>query len=126
MNEKQVEEWVLKAEEDYRASLSLNPADVPDVICFQSHQCIEKYLKAFLISKDEKPPWIHDLIRLNELALRHDERVTDLHDLLQKLNPYATLTRYPGWGATPEDAEIAVNAMKEARTIIRELLGLEE
>ncbi|MFQ6087607.1 MAG: HEPN domain-containing protein [Candidatus Methanofastidiosia archaeon] len=126
MKEKQIEEWISKAEEDYRASLSLNAKDVPNIICYHSHQCIEKYLKAFLILKEEKPPWIHDLIRLCELAKRHDEHLGSFDDLLQKLNPYGILTRYPGWSASAKDVEIAVSTMKELRGKLKNILGLEK
>ncbi len=125
MNEKLVEEWILKAEEDYKACLALDSQEVPNVICYHAHQCIEKYLKAFLISINEKPPWIHDLIRLNELAVRKDERLIDLDELLQKLNPYATTTRYPSWCATVDDVNVSIGIMKELRKKMRNFLDME-
>lgn len=64
-----VKEWISKAEEDYKASLALNLEEFPNVICFHAQQCIEKYLKAVLVSFGIIPPKIHDLIMLNDILV---------------------------------------------------------
>lgn len=63
---------------------------------FMAHQCIEKILKAYYISKiDDEPPFIHDLWRLIEKAgmkPRFQEQFAEIIDELQPLNIEA---RYP-------------------------------
>jgi HEPN domain-containing protein len=51
MSEPWFEEWVAKAEADYRAAMALDPVDLPDVVCSHCQQCVEKYLKAGLVSR---------------------------------------------------------------------------
>lgn len=47
-----VEEWIYKAEGDYKVALREYKSEDPnyDAICFHIQQCIEKYLKAILQS----------------------------------------------------------------------------
>ena len=52
-NPPDVLEWISKAEQDYETAETMarkrkNP--VPDIVGFHSQQCIEKYLKAYLVS----------------------------------------------------------------------------
>lgn len=42
------------------------------------------------------------------------------------LNPYAVEFRYPGEGATDEEAREAVKAVKTVRRFVRDKLGLPE
>lgn len=47
-------EWLSKAEQDYQTAITMarkRKKPVPDVVGFHSQQCIEKYFKAFLVSK---------------------------------------------------------------------------
>lgn len=48
-----VDEWVEKAEEDYRAAHLVLEADkpIPSVAAFHSQQCAEKFLKAYLTGR---------------------------------------------------------------------------
>jgi HEPN domain-containing protein len=55
MSETYQREWVQKAEEDYQAALALSrlrKRPTPNAVSFHCQQCAEKYLKAFLVSKD--------------------------------------------------------------------------
>ena len=47
-------EWLRKAEQDYETAVTMarkRKMPVPDIVGFHSQQCIEKYLKAFLVLK---------------------------------------------------------------------------
>jgi HEPN domain-containing protein len=64
--------WIYKAEEDYRAALTLarkRKDPVPDNVCFSAQQCVEKYLKAFLVYHRKGFPKTHDLAELLKIAL---------------------------------------------------------
>ena len=63
--------------------------------CFHAQQCVEKYLKAFLVVEGIDFPKTHDIERLVsmlpeslwlKLSVEEQRRLTD----------YATVTRYPG------------------------------
>jgi len=118
--------WVKKAEEDYETAISLarKRHSVPNSVCFHCEQCIEKYLKALLISHRIYFPKTHDLLELLKLVLPVEPLLQGLEEALQNLNPYAAAFRYPGEEATIKEAKEAVKVMKYLRNLLRERLGL--
>lgn len=130
MPEKLVKEWIAKAEEDYKTVLTLNRQKkhkLPNSICFHCQQCIEKYLKAFLIYNEFKPPRTHDLRKLNDIAVNFNSSLKNIYDFLEQLNPYSVEFRYPGDSATQKEAKQAVQAMKKARKVlIKKFIGIKQ
>jgi len=120
------EEWITRAEEDYRAATALGPSEVPCVTCFHSQQCVEKYLKAALVKYNVEPSRTHNLIVLGDMVSEHDERFTAFGNDLSTLNPYSVLPRYPGIETTPENAKQALAVASRLRHRIRALLDLEQ
>ena len=61
-----VREWIAKAEEDFKSAVHLlKMKDCPvGNVCFHAQQCVEKYLKALLVTQDLEFPKIHDLVEL--------------------------------------------------------------
>ena len=122
-----LDEWVDKAEADYKSAVALHrrrKEPLPDVVCYHCQQCVEKYLKAYLIAQGITPPRIHDLEDLLNLCAIHDAALATRLPLVQVINPYAVLIRYPGMTATVAEAKDAVNAMRRLRTVVRRKLGL--
>ncbi len=122
----EVEEWVAKAETGYKAAIDLarrRKDPLPEAVCFHCQQCTEKYLKAFLIARQVPFPKIHDLIALKKLCAEEESAFELIHDLLESLEGYDVVVRYPGEMATVEDAREAVAAMKEVRRFVRIRLG---
>ena len=120
-------EWVDKATADYQSAEALGrrrKAPLPDIVCYHCQQCVEKYLKAYLIAQGSTPPRIHDLEELLNLCALHDATLTKRLPLVQFLNPYAVLIRYPGMTATVVEAKEAVHALRRTRTILRRKLGM--
>jgi HEPN domain-containing protein len=120
-------EWVDKAEADYQSAVALHrrrKAPLPDIVCYHCQQCVEKYLKAYLIAQGSTPPRIHDLEDLLNLCALYDATLTARLPLVHVLNPYGVLIRYPGMTATVAEAQATVNAMRRLRTILRRTLGL--
>jgi HEPN domain-containing protein len=120
-----LDEWVDKAEADYKSAVALNrrrKEPLPDIVCYHCQQCVEKYLKAYLMAHGMTPPRIHDEVLLNLCAI-HDATLTGRLLLVQILNPYAVLIRYPGMTATVAEAKEAVNAMRRLRTVVRRTLA---
>jgi len=123
----EVNEWVVKAETDYKAALDLarrRKDPLPDSVCFHCQQCAEKYLKAFLIARHIPFPKTHDLILLNDMCSAQDGSFTRLRDFLEELIGYDVAIRYPGEEATVEEAQVAVAAMKRIRQFVRAKLGI--
>jgi len=63
-------EWIVKADNDLKtASHTLKmPKGCPtDTVCFHAQQCVEKYLKAFLVWKGIDFPKTHDIEHLVSL-----------------------------------------------------------
>ena len=119
--------WVYKAEEDYRTALTLvrkRKDPVPDNVCFIAQQCVEKYLKAFLVYHRKGFPKTHDLVELLKFALVVDPLLDVIRPNVRELLPYAVAFRYPGEEATREESQRAVLAMKNVRELLRERLGL--
>jgi HEPN domain-containing protein len=72
MNEKVVKlvkVWIKKAENDLKTAIdelnTENPAT--DTICFHAQQCIEKYLKAYLIFHQKNFPKTHNISKIIEI-----------------------------------------------------------
>lgn len=121
-------EWVKFAEEDFSAiqQLFIEGKRPPYyVVCFHAQQCVEKYLKAFLVEHEIAFERTHRLTTLLDHALfLHPE--WDLHrDALIILTNYATDSRYPG--EVHIDRRITQNAVEialEMRELIRMALSI--
>jgi HEPN domain-containing protein len=128
-DQEEVTEWTARAETDYKAAIDLarrRKDPLPEAVCFHCQQCAEKYLKAFLISREVSFPKIHDLIALKKLCVKEEGTFELIHDLLEALEGYDVAIRYPGETATVEDAREAVAAMKEVRKFVRVKLGSQQ
>jgi HEPN domain-containing protein len=122
-----LEEWVRKAEQDFEyARIGMRQRKNPlyDGVCFHAQQCVEKYVKAFLVRHNIQFRKTHDLIELQRLCLQVDSAFGLITDPLKLLFVYAVDIRYPGMTATKDDAREAVAAMKQIRQFVRARLGL--
>ncbi len=120
-------EWIQKAEGDFNtAQRELQARRLPnyDAACFHSQQCAEKYLKAFLVSRKVEPPRTHNLVELLNLCVSHDGSFAMIRPVVEVLNAYAVVVRYPRAFATKADARDAVKAMKQVREFVRGKLNL--
>ena len=126
MPNEMVEEWVQKAEEDYRAIVRLEPEETPYVICFHCQQCAEKYLKALLVFFGVAFPKTHDLRLLLDL-IQPRVSLGLSRARVVALNRYIIEGRYPGnWEPiTIEEAKHAMGAAKDVRAAVRSLLAEE-
>jgi len=109
--------WIDLAEEDYlilRSSLR-RKRPLTSGACFHAQQCVEKHLKAILISRKRPFPKTHDLRLLNNLCTEAGIFVEIDPDLLDQLPAYAIHTRYPGDYPTIEEAKQALSITKVVR-----------
>lgn len=127
---RQVGQWIEKAEHDLRNAehtLTIRDEECPfDTVCFHAQQCVEKYLKGWLISRRLDVPRSHDLVVLLNLTLAAGFRGVSTQDV-QPLNRYTIEARYPGdWDpiGRPE-TEQAVATARRVRESVRALLPRE-
>ena len=127
MQEK-VEDWILKAEGDFRTALrELAAADESacDAVCYHAHQCIEKLMKAVLVARGMDPPRTHNLIHLSELLAQSTRAWSASVDDVEWLTRGGVGFRYPGTFATRNQAGKAIEICKHLREELRRLLNLD-
>jgi len=116
--------WVQRAEEDWLLARSALRRKVPLIYgtTFHAQQCVEKYLKALLLSWRQAFPRTHDLIALHDLCMRNSISVPVDQDKLERLAAYAVQVRYPGEEPTLDEAREAVQIAQEVRRWARAAL----
>ena len=115
------EEWLRKAEEDYRVAKREMEADPPsfNAVCFHAQQCVEKYLKAVLQENGIAFQKIHDLEVLLDQCLEFVPKLEKLREDAQTLNVFAVEVRYPGFEAQQKDAKQALSSMKTMVEVVK-------
>jgi HEPN domain-containing protein len=127
---RQVWQWIEKAEHDLRNAehtLTIREEECPfDTVCFHAQQCVEKYLKGWLVSRRLDIPRSHDLVVLLNRALAAGFRGVSSQDV-QPLNRYTIEARYPGdWDPIDRpEAEQAIAMARHIREAVRALLTRE-
>jgi len=118
--------WIERAEEDYLLALSALRRKSPLTYgaTFHAQQCIEKYLKALLISRQVVFPRTHDLAALGYLSEQAGIILPIDDDALELLTTYAVETRYPGTQPTIEESKEAVKLARIVRRFIKRTLSL--
>ena len=88
-------DWLALAEKDLlRVTRSLRDKD-PELAAFCLQQAVEKFLKAFLLSKGWKLRRIHDLEALLDDAIAYDSSLDQFRNACQKITNYYVVERYP-------------------------------
>ena len=118
------ERWLLFACQDLQmAELALKEG-IYNQVCFHSHQCVEKCLKALLANQRKAPPRIHSIVDL--LGLLPSNYLKDLREELGQIDIYYIPTRYPDAlpGSMAEGLpgqEEAEEAIATARACLKEI-----
>jgi HEPN domain-containing protein len=121
----EIQEWVAKAEEDFAGAVALNrrrKKPLPNLVCFHAQQCVEKYLKAYLIFHEVSFPRIHDLVALLDQCIAIEAAFERLREICLSLDPYSVIFRYPGQDAVPEEAGTALAGARKVRAFLRRRL----
>ncbi|MGD0003928.1 MAG: HEPN domain-containing protein [Anaerolineaceae bacterium] len=118
--------WIERAEEDYLLAQSAIRRKSPLTYgaTFHAQQCIEKYLKALLISRQVDFPRSHDLAALGYLCKQVGIILPIDDDALEFLTAYAVETRYPGTQSTVEESKEAIKLARIMRQFIKRTLSL--
>jgi HEPN domain-containing protein len=113
--------WIAFAVQDLQmADLALREG-IHNQVCFHSHQCVEKILKALLANLGKKPPRIHAIVDL--LNLLPHTKLQEIREALEQMDIYYIPTRYPDAlpGCSPDsypDLEDAEEAIKTAQMVM--------
>jgi len=122
-----VNEWIVKAEADYHSAWrDYRARKFPnyDGAGFHAQQCVEKYLKGFLLSCGQVSAWGHDLLAIADKCLPLLPELELEKSLLAVLTKFAVKFRYPGESASKADAKNAIKAMEQLRVLLRRKLEL--
>jgi len=97
MDKELVAEWLRFADDDIDTVLLLKEMRPQyfEIICYHCEQAAEKYLKGFLVSKDQMPPKTHDLTNLCNLCSEYDSNFTNLLPQCSYLKQFGVQPRYP-------------------------------
>lgn len=99
---------------------------ITDTVCFHMQQCVEKYLKSFLIFHGRGVPRTHSLAVLIERCAEIDPDFRTLDDLdVDNLTDYAVSVRYGDdfYMPTVEEAQRALQIAEQVRSFVRAKLA---
>ena len=117
--------WFRRADNDLHvARLALNASHpLAEIACFHAHQCAEKCLKGYLVSKQTPFRFVHELAYLIRLCMETDPDFSALLDSAAELQDYATDARYPSEEFEPPTSKEAEEALKRAERIRKFVLS---
>jgi len=124
-----VKEWIEKADEDFEFAL-VNFREEKQFfaqICFHFQQAAEKYLKAYIISRDLEFRKIHELPMLLKICLSKAPSFDDLEEECEFLNTFYVETRYPVHWPTHfsrDETEKAFQAAKAIQSFVKKKMSI--
>lgn len=123
MNEKTVKEWIKKADHDLKIGKDeyTTKDPVTDMICFHMQQCVEKYLKAYLIFHGKEIKRTHIIEELIKECKNIDPDFQKLIEFnTHILTGYAVEVRYPGEFPEPslEETKEAIKIAEKVRNFV--------
>ncbi len=90
-------DWITHAKKDLEgAKILLEHSADNSLVCFHCQQAIEKYLKGFLLKRENILNEGHGLVKLGKLCEKHDHNFKTIIKDLALINEYYIETRYPG------------------------------
>jgi len=89
-------EWLNRARSNLERAAVPTPHSYLEDLCFDAQQAAEKAIKAVLLSRAIRFPYIHDLDELLELTRAAGIEVTSVVEQAGLLSQYAVAARYPG------------------------------
>jgi HEPN domain-containing protein len=123
---KKVRLWAALADDDLR--VAQHTLDIADqcpyrLVAYHAQQCVEKYLKAYLVFSSVDFPFTHNITRLLELCAASSDWAEDLTDA-EELTPFAIAARYPGEDepVTRSEAQRAIEVTEHVRRTVRAAL----
>lgn len=122
-----IQEWIQKADEDFKFALVNYEERKPFFaqICFHFQQAAEKYLKAYIVAHELDFRKIHDLVALLNICILKDPSFEKLSPDCEFLGTYYVDTRYPVHWPTnfsQEDTQKALDATRRIQSLLMQKL----
>lgn len=111
-------EWLNRARSNLAMATSSVPGAYLEDLCFEAQQAAEKAIKAVLIGRNIRFPYIHDLGRLLEILEQSGEEIPAPVAKARELTEFAVSGRYPGL-AEPMDTNEYRNVLETAESVVR-------
>ena len=123
MNERSTKEWTAKADRDLKIGKDEFATEDPatDMICFHMQQCVEKYLKAFLIFHGKEIRKTHIIEELIRECTEINSSFQQLFEIkAHTLTDFAVELRYPSYVSLPsnEETKEAIEITKKVRQFV--------
>ena len=130
MNEETVKKWIIKAGNDFKTGKDELLTDDPatDTVCFHMQQCVEKFLKAYLVLHGREISRTHDISEVIQLCVEIEQDFEILYQMkADELTKYAVDVRYPDefYMPTLEEAEECIKIAEEVKQFVRRELKSE-
>jgi HEPN domain-containing protein len=95
VNNKDVNEWLIMADDDFDSANILNGSvrKHNEIICYLCAQAAEKYLKGYLIFNGIIPERTHNLVYLNSICIERDKKFENIKTECNFLNIFANEIR---------------------------------
>ncbi|MGO8704100.1 MAG: HEPN domain-containing protein [Candidatus Brocadiia bacterium] len=90
------QEWLNRAESNIAQAKARGLGVYLEDLCFNAQQAAEKALKALLIHRNVRFPYVHDIGELLRLLEESGQTIPDDVRESKQLTDYAVETRYPG------------------------------
>ena len=117
-----VQQWLNRAHKDLAACEVLLKGGFEDYenVGFHAQQSAEKFLKAFLVSRQIEFPKTHDIEHLRHLVARVDPELAEKLATADVLTPYGVEFRYPGDfpSVSRTEGERALRLAEETRDLL--------
>ena len=110
-------EWLNRARSNLSKAANRSPGVYLEDLCFDAQQAVEKAVKSLLLARGVDFPYVHDVGLLLTLLEDTGETVPEAIRQAEKLNPFATATRYPGIADPVSEQEYA-EALRIAETVV--------
>ncbi|HEX9657636.1 MAG TPA: HEPN domain-containing protein [Bacteroidota bacterium] len=114
-------DWLRIANKDYARVDYLLKANDPEAAGFYLQQALEKFLKAFLLSRGWKLQRIHDLEPLLNEALTYDPSFEQYRHILQRITAFYYIERYPFTLDTTITEDDVREAVLQTQTLIESI-----
>lgn len=125
-----VRKWLIKANNDLKVAeneIRLPPNEtVTEAICFHSQQAVEKFLKAYLITKGVEFGKTHNLEYLLELCVKEDKGFEEID--VGNLSFYSVEVRYPDefYIPTLDEAKESVKIARKVKEFVLKKVNIVE
>ena len=114
-------EWLRIADKDLKRVENQLTAHDPEAAGFFLQQAVEKFFKAFLLSKGWQLRRIHNLEALLDDAVIHDPSLEEFRGACQKITAFYFVERYPFVVDAAPTREDVQTSLEQAQGLIQKL-----